>query len=77
MVTNKLLSKVFLPLQIIVSIDTLNENLERFLMEENAKKLYRIYILTNKNQKYNDYYEFYIYLILCSDTLLEGKDNVF
>lgn len=77
MITNKLLDKVFLPLQMRVSIDILNEDLERFLMEENAKKLYRIYILTNKNQKYNDYYGFYLYLILCSDILLEGKDNVF
>ena len=68
MITNKLLDKVFLPLQMRVSIDIFNENLERLLMETNAKKLYRIYILTNKNQKYNDYYGFYLYLILCSET---------
>ena len=77
MITNKLLDKVFLSLQMRIGIDTLNENLERFLMEENAKKLFRIYTLTNKNQKYDDYYGYYLYLILCSDTLLEGKDNVF
>lgn len=65
MVTNKLLDKVFLPLQIRVGIDIFNENLERLLMEENAKKLFRVYTLTNKNQKYNDYYGFYLYLILC------------
>lgn len=34
-------------------------------------------MVTNKDQKYNDYYEYYLYLILCSDILLEGKDNVF
>lgn len=67
MVTNKLLDKVFLPLQIRIGIDIFNEDLERLLMEENAKKLYRIYILTNKNHKYEDYYEYYLYLILCSE----------
>lgn len=36
-------------------------------MEENAKRLYPIYILTNKDQKYNDYYGFYLYLIICSE----------
>ena len=68
MVTNKLLDKVFLPLQMRVGIDIFNEDLERLLMEENAKKLFRIYILTNKNQRYKDYYEYYLYLILCSET---------
>lgn len=67
MITNKLLNKVFLPLQMRVSIDIFNEDLERFVMETNAKKLYRIYILTNKNYKYEDYYEYYLYLILCSE----------
>lgn len=67
MVTSKLLDKVFLPLQMRISIDIFNEDLERFLMEENAKRLYRIYTLTNKDQKYNDYYVFYLYLILCSE----------
>ena len=67
MVTSKLLDKVFLPLQMRISIDIFNEDLERLLMEENAKKLYRIYILTNKNHKYEDYYGFYLYLILCSE----------
>ena len=67
MVTNKLLDKVFLPLQMRISIDIFYENLKRFIMEKNAKKLYRIYILTNKNHKYEDYYEYYLYLILCSE----------
>lgn len=67
MVTSKLLDKVFLPLQMRISIDIFNEDLERLLIEENAKKLYRIYILTNKNHKYEDYYEYYLYLILCSE----------
>lgn len=67
MITNKLLSKVFLSLQVRIGLDIFNENLERLLMEENAKRLYRIYILTNKNQKYDDYYGYYLYLILCSE----------
>lgn len=67
MITNKLLDKVFLPLQVRIGLDIFNEDLERLLMEENAKKLYRIYILTNKNYKYEDYYEYYLYLILCSE----------
>lgn len=67
MVTNKLLDKVFLPLQMRISIDIFNEDLERLLMEENAKKLFHVYTLTNKDQKYNDYYGFYLYLILCSE----------
>lgn len=67
MITNKLLDKVFLPLQVRIGIDIFYENLKRFIMETNAKKLYRIYILTNKNQKYEDYYDYYLYLILCSD----------
>lgn len=44
MVTNKLLDKVFLPLQMRISIDIFNEDLERLLMEENAKN-YFVYIL--------------------------------
>lgn len=67
MVTNKLLDKVFLPLQMRIGIDIFNEDLERLLMEENAKKLFRVYTLTNKNQKYDDYYGYYLYLILCSE----------
>jgi len=67
MITNKLLDKVFLPLQMRISIDIFNEDLERLLMEENAKKLFRVYTLTNKNQKYDDYYGYYLYLILCSE----------
>lgn len=67
MVTNKLLDKVFLPLQMRISIDIFNEDLEHFLMEENARKLYRVYILTNKCNKYYDYYNYYIYLILCAE----------
>lgn len=77
MLTNKLIDQVFIPLQIRIEFDIFYENLKRFVMKINAKKLYRIYILTNKNHKYEDYYEYYLYLILCSDTLLEGKDNVF
>lgn len=68
MVTNKLLDKVFIPLQIRIEFDIFYENLKRFVMETNAKKLYRIYILTNENHKYEDYYEYYLYLILCSET---------
>lgn len=67
MVTDKLIDQVFIPLQMRIGIDIFNEDLERFLMEENAKKLFRIYTLTNKNQKYEDYYEYYLYLILCSE----------
>jgi hypothetical protein len=67
MVTNKLLDKVFLPLQMRISIDIFNEDLERLLMEENTKKLFRVYTLTNKDQKYNDYYGYYLYLTLCSE----------
>lgn len=67
MVTDKLIDQVFIPLQIRIEFDVFNENLKRFIMEENAKKLYRIYILTNKNQRYEDYYDYYLYLILCSD----------
>lgn len=67
MITNKLLSKVFLSLQVRIGLDIFNEDLERFLMEENAKKLFRVYTLTNKNQKYDDYYGYYLYLILCSE----------
>lgn len=44
MVTSKLLDKVFLPLQMRISIDIFNEDLERLLMEENAKN-YFVYIL--------------------------------
>lgn len=66
MVTDKLIDQVFIPLQIRIEFDIFHENLKRFIMEENAKKLYRIYILTNKNHKYEDYYEYYLYLILCS-----------
>ena len=68
MLTNKLLDQVFIPLQIRIEFDIFYENLKRFVMETNAKKLYRIYILTNKNHKYEDYYEYYLYLILCSET---------
>lgn len=68
MVTNKLIDQVFIPLQIRIEFDIFYENLKRFVMETNAKKLYRIYILTNKNHKYEDYYEYFLYLILCSET---------
>lgn len=67
MLTNKLIDQVFVPLQIRIEFDIFYENLKRFIMETNAKKLYRIYILTNKNHKYEDYYEYYLYLILCSE----------
>ena len=67
MVTDKLIDEVFITIQIRIEFDVFNENLKRFIMEENAKKLYRIYILTNKNQRYEDYYDYYLYLILCSD----------
>jgi len=67
MVTDKLIDQVFIPLQIRIEFDIFYENLKRFVMETNAKKLYRIYILTNKNHKYEDYYDYYLYLILCSD----------
>lgn len=67
MVTDKLIDQVFIPLQIRIEFDIFYENLKRFIMETNAKKLYRIYILTNKNQRYEDYYDYYLYLILCSD----------
>lgn len=67
MLTNKLIDQVFIPLQIRIEFDIFYENLKRFIMETNAKKLYRIYILTNKNHKYEDYYEYYLYLILCSE----------
>ena len=50
-----------------ISIDIFNKDLERLLMEENAKKLFRVYTLTNKNHNYEDYYEYYLYLILCSE----------
>lgn len=68
MVTDKLIDQVFIPLQIRIKFDIFYENLKRFIMEKNAKKLYYIYILTNKNHKYEDYYEYYLYLILCSET---------
>lgn len=68
MVTDKLIDQVFIPLQIRIEFDIFYENLKRFIMETNAKKLYRIYILTNKNYKYEDYYEYFLYLILCSET---------
>ena len=68
MLTNKLIDQVFVPLQIRIEFDIFYENLKRFIMETNAKKLYRIYILSNKNHKYEDYYEYYLYLILCSET---------
>lgn len=67
MLTDKLIDQVFIPLQIRIEFDIFQENLKRFVMETNAKKLYRIYILTNKNHKYEDYYDYYLYLILCSD----------
>lgn len=67
MVTDKLIDQVFVPLQIRIEFDIFQENLKRFIMETNAKKLYRIYILSNKNHKYEDYYEYYLYLILCSE----------
>lgn len=68
MVTDKLIDQIFIPLQIRIEFDVFYENLKRFVMETNAKKLYRIYILTNKNHKYKGYYEYYLYLILCSET---------
>jgi hypothetical protein len=68
MVTDKLIDQVFIPLQIRIEFDIFYENLKRFVMETNAKKLYRIYILSNKKHKYEDYYEYYLYLILCSET---------
>lgn len=67
MLTDKLIDQVFIPLQIRIEFDIFYENLKRFIMEENAKKLFRVYILTNKNHKYEDYYDYYLYLILCSD----------
>lgn len=67
MLTDKLIDQVFIPLQIRIEFDIFYENLKRFIMETNAKKLYRIYILTNKNHKYEDYYEYYLYLIICSE----------
>ena len=67
MLTDKLIDQVFIPLQIRIEFDIFYENLKRFIMETNAKKLYRIYILSNKNHKYEDYYEYYLYLILCSN----------
>lgn len=68
MVTDKLIDQVFIPLQIRIEFDIFYENLKRFIMETNAKKLYRIYILTNKNHKYENYYDYCLYLILCSET---------
>ena len=68
MLNNKFVDQVYVALQVRIGLDIFNENLERLLMEENARKLYRIYILTNKNHKYEDYYEYYLYLILCSET---------
>lgn len=68
MLTDKLIDQVFIPLQIRIEFDIFYENLKRFVMGTNAKKLYRIYILSNKNHKYEDYYEYYLYLILCSET---------
>lgn len=68
MVTDKLIDQIFIPLQIRIEFDIFYENLKRFVMETNAKKLYRIYILANKKHKYEDYYEYYLYLILCSET---------
>ena len=65
--TDKFIEKVYITLQIKISLDIFNQDLERFLMETNAKKLYRIYILANKNHKYKGYYEYYLYLILCSE----------
>lgn len=67
MLTDKLIDQVFIPLQIRIEFDIFYENLKRFVMETNAKKLYRIYILINKCNKYYDYYNYYIYLILCSE----------
>ena len=67
MVTDKLIDQVFISLQMRIEFDVFYENLKRFVMEINAKKLYRIYILTNKNNKYKGYYEYYLYLILCSE----------
>ena len=58
MLTDKLIDQVFIPLQIRIEFDIFYENLKRFIMEKNAKKLYRIYILTNKNHYYEDYYEY-------------------
>ena len=68
MLTDKLIDQIFIPLQIRIEFDIFCENLKRFVMETNAKKLYYIYILANKNYKYEDYYEYYLYLILCSET---------
>lgn len=68
MVTDKLIDQVSIPLQIRIEFDIFYENLKRFVMETNAKKLYRVYILANKNYKYENYYEYYLYLILCSET---------
>ena len=75
--TNKFIEQVYMRLDNRISLDILNEDLERFYLEENAKKLYRIYVLTNKNQKYSAYYNYYLYLLLCTDPFLEGKNNVF
>ena len=67
MLIDKLIDQVFIPLQIRIEFDIFYENLKRFVMETNAKKLFRVYTLTNKNQKYNDYYGFYLYLIIYSE----------
>lgn len=67
MITNKFVDQVYVALQVRIGLDIFNEDLERLLMEKNAKKLFRVYTLTNKNQKYNDYYGYYLYLILCSE----------
>ena len=67
MITNKLLDKVFLPLKVRIGLDIFNEDLERFTIVENVKKLHRVYILTNKCDINYDYYNYYIYLIICSE----------
>lgn len=67
MVTDKLIDEVFITIQLRIEFDVFHENLKRFIMEQNARKLHRIYILTNKCRKYYDYYNYYIFLILCSN----------
>lgn len=61
------MDQVFIALQLRIGLDIYCEDLRHFLMEENAKKLFRIYMLTNKNQMYDYYYGYYLYLILCSE----------
>lgn len=67
MITNNLLDNVFLPLKVRIGLDMFNEDLERFTIAQNVKKLHRVYILTNKCDINHDYYNYWLYLILCSE----------